>query len=165
MRSVLSTYLLDALTLLIVNHDLALHGIVLFEITLRFTCYPMDILYVEDDDTNVFVMQNMLRTYSLLCVKTPEAALAAVNQYQFQLVLMDINLGREDCDGTDLMHRIKAQHQAYQRVPFFAVTAYAMGNDEAYYLRVGFDHYFPKPVPIAAFREAVRATLAVEQAP
>jgi len=115
----------------------------------------MNILYVEDDDNNAFVMRHLLRGHSLAWAQSPLEGRKMAEETLYDLVLMDINLGDDDCDGVDLMHLLKTQIEGYAQVPFFAVTAYAMEEDEAHFLKAGFDRYFAKPVSPNLLREAV----------
>ncbi|GAB4404384.1 MAG: hypothetical protein OHK0039_04480 [Bacteroidia bacterium] len=104
------------------------------------------ILYVEDDEINAFVIRAMLKAhYEVTVASTPNAALEAVYNHAFQLILMDINLGEDQIDGVELMQRIR-QLPAYAETPIFAVTAYAMPGDAAYFQQAGFDRYYAKPV-------------------
>jgi len=115
----------------------------------------MRILYVEDDDINAIVLTRLLKNYDIGRVKTPDEALDTVAATQFQLILMDINLGRGYMDGTELMGVIKERFPAYQKVPFFAVTAFAMPEDRQRFLDAGFDDYFAKPVRPKPLIEAI----------
>ena len=115
----------------------------------------MRILYVEDDEINAIVVKRLLRDYDVSRVKTPGEALDLVAKEQFSLILMDINLGRGHMDGTELMKEIKSRFVAYQQVPFFAVTAYALPEDRQRFLDEGFDDYFPKPVKREPLCEAI----------
>lgn len=108
---------------------------------------PMrNILYVEDDDVNAFILTKMLEEhYCVQVVQDGEQCLEVMQKNAFDLVLMDINLGTGKMDGVETMKKIKEQ-EVLRHIPVFAVTSYAMPGDRERYLHEGFDRYFPKPI-------------------
>lgn len=110
----------------------------------------MKILYVEDNPINAMIIETALsrQGHEMTIASTAEAALEEVSKGVFELVLMDINLGESDIDGTELMHMIRKEYPAYQEIPFFAITAYALEADRNRFLRLGFQQFFAKPIDI-----------------
>lgn len=104
------------------------------------------ILYVEDDPINALVIKRLLaQYYDTQHVEDGEACLAILARENFDLVLMDINLGRGKMDGIETMKRIRAQEQ-FTKLPIIAITSYAMPEDRERFLREGFNGYVAKPV-------------------
>ena len=104
------------------------------------------ILYVEDDFTNALVMQRLLKThYEVIHVTTGEECLSRLTHERFDLILMDINLGRGNMDGVETLHRIRATPDL-RRMIVITVTSYAMPEDEDRFLNEGFDAYLSKPL-------------------
>ncbi len=104
------------------------------------------ILYVEDDKINAFVLTKLLENqFEIAVVPDGEKCLSQVQQEQYDLILMDINLGRGKMDGVQTMQKLK-QMPTYQNTPVFAVTSYANPGDQEKFLHQGFDAYFSKPV-------------------
>lgn len=104
------------------------------------------LLYVEDDPTNAFVLERLVRnSYATAHVEDGESCLDLLKREQFDAILMDINLGNGKIDGIETMKRIKAQPQ-FARLPVIAVTSYAMPEDRARFLNAGFNGYLPKPL-------------------
>lgn len=102
------------------------------------------ILYVEDDSINALVMEKLLAQYYTVEHRSDgEEGLMAITNETFELVLMDINLGRGKMDGIETMKKMKA---LFQSLKVIAVTSYALPEDEARFLAEGFDDYIPKPV-------------------
>lgn len=114
------------------------------------------ILYVEDNAVNRMVMSRWLRDRAQLTLAENVAAARALFPAEtFDLILMDINLGEDGLDGTTLMQQLRADHPSLQGVPFWAVTAYAQGDSELFFLDAGFDAYYPKPLTREAFLAAL----------
>jgi two-component system cell cycle response regulator DivK len=104
------------------------------------------ILYVEDDQINALVMQKLLKGhFEVRHVVDGETCLALLEHETFDLILMDINLGKGKMDGVEAMHRIK-KNPATSAMIIITVTSYALPEDEERFLREGFDAYLAKPV-------------------
>lgn len=104
------------------------------------------ILYVEDDPINALVMQRLLKThYEVVHVTDGEACLSMLDSEIFELILMDINLGKGKIDGVETLHRIRSNPRT-NKVVVITVTSYALAEDQERFLREGFDAYLAKPV-------------------
>ena len=111
------------------------------------------ILYVEDDSINALVMEKLLdQFYTVVHRPDGEEGLHAINNETFELVLMDINLGRGKMDGIETMKKMKEQ---FQSVKVIAVTSYALPEDKARFMAEGFDDYIPKPVDRGVMLERI----------
>ena len=105
------------------------------------------VLIVEDDDISIFVLKKMLGdAFDVQVAKNSGEARSILKEgKQHSLVLMDINLGEEHTNGTQLMQELKNANPG--SIPtFIAVTSYAMAGDREYFLDQGFEDYIPKPV-------------------
>ena len=104
------------------------------------------ILYVEDDPINALVMQRLLKKhYEVVHVTDGETCLSMLDTETFDLILMDINLGKGKMDGVETLHRIRA-NPATNKIIVITVTSYALAEDKERFLREGFDAYLAKPV-------------------
>ncbi|MDP3830189.1 MAG: response regulator, partial [Ignavibacteriaceae bacterium] len=102
------------------------------------------ILYVEDYLINQNVVRLYLRNiYSLETAFDGVTALDLVNKKEYDLILMDINLG-SGIDGMAVTKEIRKMPQ-YAETPIVAVTAYAMDSDREEFLSGGCSHYLSKP--------------------
>lgn len=108
---------------------------------------PLNILYVEDNKVNAMVMDRMLskNDSNLIIAENGLEALEIVKEKKLDLILLDINLGKNQMDGCELLKKIQ-DLKLIKDTPVYAVTAYAMPGDESYFIKKGFDHYFSKPV-------------------
>lgn len=103
------------------------------------------ILYVEDDHINALVVSKFLEPlFDVDLAVDGESSIAKCEQTLYDLVLMDINLGPDKMNGVDTMRLLRKKEQ-YKPIPFVAFTAYALPEDEDYYLGEGFDLYLAKP--------------------
>ena len=107
------------------------------------------VLHVEDDPVNAMVMGKLLGLeFELSQVTDGESCLALIEQEQFDIILMDVNLGRGKMNGTETLKKIK-EHPNYKNVRVIAITSYSFPEDEDELLNEGFDDYFAKPVEFA----------------
>lgn len=102
------------------------------------------LLLVEDNPLNRDVINIYLKKqYNITEAEDGISALVVASQINFDVVLMDINLG-DKIDGIETMRRLRLMEH-YKNVPIIAITAYVMAGDKEKFLRHGFDGYIPKP--------------------
>ncbi len=102
------------------------------------------ILAVEDNPDTQLLLRYLLRAeYTLEVVPHVEDALNAARENQFDLLVLDINLG-EERTGIDLLMELRAM-ESYRETPALALTAYAMPGDRERFEESGFDAYISKP--------------------
>ncbi|AXG70808.1 polar-differentiation response regulator DivK [Kordia sp. SMS9] len=116
----------------------------------------MNILYVEDNKVNAMVMDKMLSKENarVTIAENGIKALELVEKDTHDVILLDINLGKNQMDGCELLKKIQAL-PTHKNTPIFAITAYAMPGDETHFINLGFDHYFSKPVNFPALLSAL----------
>jgi len=104
------------------------------------------VLYVEDDPINAMVMEKLLGyDFAVTRVADGEACLEIIQKEDFDIILMDVHLGKGKIDGTKVLKEVKADPR-YKDVRVIAITSYALPEDEDRFLNDGFDDYFAKPV-------------------
>jgi CheY-like chemotaxis protein len=102
------------------------------------------ILIVEDDDISRKAMSMHLRNYYQTdTAKNGEEAINLFSRNDYQLVLMDINLGIGK-NGIEVMKEIRKTDKG-ATIPVIAITAYANFGDRESFLSAGFDNYISKP--------------------
>ncbi|MBK7500161.1 MAG: PAS domain S-box protein [Ignavibacteriales bacterium] len=102
------------------------------------------ILYVEDDLVALQFINIILKSiYDVETAFKATAALELVKKVQYDVLMLDINLG-SGMDGVELMQKIR-QMDHYKNIPIVAVTAYAAQSDKVEFLAKGFTHYISKP--------------------
>ena len=118
----------------------------------------MKILYVEDNDDNIYVVKNRLGRvgHTVVVATDGEQGVAMAGAEQPDLILMDLRL--PGIDGWEATRRIKAQAET-QHIPIIALSAHAMTGDREKALEAGCDDYDTKPVNLVQLQEKIIALL------
>jgi two-component system, sensor histidine kinase and response regulator len=120
----------------------------------------LHILVVDDNSTNRNVATRMLTNagYLVTSAENGREALARLEQTQFDLVLMDVQMPY--MDGFEATAAIrKAEAVTDQYVPVIAMTAHAMKGDRERRLLAGMDAYVSKPVRTEDLRSVIESKL------
>jgi CheY-like chemotaxis protein len=105
------------------------------------------VLVAEDNPVNQTLVRRLLekRGYSIVVVGDGRAALSALEQNNFDIVLMDVQM--PDMDGFAATAVIREREQASGRhIPIVAMTAHALKGDPERCLAEGMDAYVSKPI-------------------
>ncbi|HEX2837019.1 MAG TPA: response regulator [Phycisphaerales bacterium] len=120
------------------------------------------ILIAEDNEINQIVVQEVLTRAGYECVvaEDGQAALEALAQAHFDLVLMDCHMPR--LDGFSAVRELRERERAAGAVPVpvIALTANAMAGDRDSCLAAGMDDYASKPINPSALLDTIEAMLA-----
>jgi two-component system cell cycle response regulator DivK len=116
----------------------------------------MKVLYVEDNDDNIFVLKNRLARAGFTVVVATDGAqgVAMAASEQPDIILMDLSL--PVLDGWEATRRIKAA-PASGHIPVIALTAHAMIGDREKALAAGCEDFDTKPVELPRLLEKIRA--------
>ena len=118
----------------------------------------MKILYVEDNEDNIYVVKNRFARVGLTVVVAMDGdqgvAMAAAEKPD--LILMDLRM--PVLDGWEATKRIKANPDI-SHIPIIALSAHAMTGDRERALQAGCDDYDTKPVELPRLLGKVRALL------
>lgn len=116
----------------------------------------MKILYVEDDDDNVFVLKSQLSRagYAVVIATDGAQGVAMAASEQPDLILMDLSL--PILDGWEATRRIKAAPET-KHIPVIALTAHAMTGDREKALAVGCNDFDTKPVELTRLLGKIHA--------
>jgi two-component system cell cycle response regulator DivK len=122
------------------------------------------ILYVEDNEDNIYVVKNRFARAGLTVLVATDGAqgVAMAAAEKPDLILMDLSL--PVLNGWEATKRIKA-HPATCGIPIVALSAHAMVGDREKALAAGCDDYDTKPVELARLLEKVRALLPGREKP
>jgi two-component system cell cycle response regulator DivK len=103
------------------------------------------ILYVEDNDDNIYMLQRRLKRqgFDVLIARDGASGVDMARSERPDLVLMD--LGLPMLDGWEAARLLKAD-SATCMIPIIALSAHAMSGDRARALAAGCDDYDVKPV-------------------
>ena len=118
----------------------------------------MKILYVEDNDDNVFMLKRRLTRagYSVVVATDGAQGVAMAASERPDLVLMDLSL--PVLDGWEATRRIKTASET-RHIPVIALTAHAMSGDEEKARAAGCDDFDTKPVELDRLLAKIRALL------
>ncbi|HZP79082.1 MAG TPA: response regulator [Pseudolabrys sp.] len=107
----------------------------------------MKILYVEDNDDNIFMLKNRLTRAGHTVVVATDGAqgVAMASSEQPDVILMDLSL--PVLDGWQATRQIKASADT-KHIPIIALTAHAMTGDREKALSAGCDDFDTKPVEL-----------------
>jgi len=116
----------------------------------------MKILYVEDNDDNVYMLKSRLSRagFTVIVATNGTQGVAMANSEQPDLILMDLTL--PDIRGEEATQRIKAD-PATKQIPVIALTAHAMAGDRERALAAGCDDFDTKPVEMSRLLEKIKA--------
>lgn len=115
----------------------------------------MKILYVEDNEDNIYVLESRLkrRGYIVLIARDGASGVELAISEQPDVILMDLSL--PVLDGWEATRRIKAAEQT-RHIPVIALTANAMTGDRETALAAGCDDFDIKPIVMARLLEKIR---------
>ncbi len=115
----------------------------------------MKILYVEDNEDNVFMLKNRLaRAGHTVIVATDGAqGVAMALSERPDMILMDLSL--PVLDGWQATRQIKATPDT-RHIPVIALTAHAMAGDREKALSAGCDDFDTKPVELPRLLAKIR---------
>jgi len=103
------------------------------------------VLVVEDNQLNSELILIYLRSQcSCEMAQNGEAAVRMAMNKQYEIILMDINLG-SGIDGMEATRQI-LKIPGYKDTPIVAVTGYTMDSDREKILAAGCTHYLTKPI-------------------
>jgi len=107
----------------------------------------MKILYVEDNEDNIFMLKNRLTRAGHTVVVATDGAqgVAMALSERPDMILMDLSL--PVLDGWQATRQIKAAADT-KHIPVIALTANAMAGDREKALAAGCDDYDTKPVEL-----------------
>ena len=110
----------------------------------KFKNKQLSILVVEDNSLDALIVKTLLQAhFNIEIVSNGIDALNIIEEINFDLILMDINLGDEYLDGFKVMTLIK-DNSKFQHIKIVAVTAYSENTE--LFINHGFDELFVKPV-------------------
>jgi len=107
----------------------------------------MKILYVEDNEDNIFMLKNRLTRAGFTVIIATDGAqgVAMASSERPDMILMDLSL--PVLDGWQATRQIKAAADT-KHIPVIALTANAMAGDREKALAAGCDDYDTKPVEL-----------------
>ncbi len=116
----------------------------------------MKILYVEDNDDNIYALETRLKRagFTVMIARDGAQGVDMASAEQPDLILMDLSL--PVLDGWQATRRIKAA-AATQHIPVIALTANAMAGDREKAMAAGCDDFDTKPLELPRLLGKIRA--------
>jgi CheY-like chemotaxis protein len=116
------------------------------------------ILYVEDNEDNVYMLVRRLQRqgFEVLVAPDGEQGVAMARSERPDLIVMDLNM--PVLDGWEATRQLKGAPET-QAIPIIALSAHAMAGDRERALEAGCDDYDTKPVRIDSLMAKIRTLL------
>jgi two-component system cell cycle response regulator DivK len=113
------------------------------------------ILYVEDNEVNRRIVQDLLRRTSYRLIEAPdgEAGLEMARRERPDLILMDIQLPK--ISGIEATRTLRRE-PATAAIPIIAITSFALAGDEQKAKEAGATAYLAKPYSPRDLLEMIR---------
>ena len=118
------------------------------------------VLMVEDDATNSMVTRNYLEHlgHHVIAAQSGEEALAALDEVELSLALLDISL--PGIDGLTILKHIRAHSDpAIAAMPVIAMSAHVFTEDVDFYLCAGMNGFLGKPFSLEDLQQAIAQTI------
>ena len=119
------------------------------------------ILYVEDNDDNVYMLRGRLTRagFEVAVATDGQQGVVMASSAAPDLILMDLSL--PVLDGWEATRRLKGAPDT-RPIPIIALSSHAMEGDRAKAIAAGCDDYDTKPVDFPRLLGKIRALLAKE---
>lgn len=120
------------------------------------------ILYIEDNEDNVFMLTRRLRRkgYEVVIAGDGAQGIDAARCELPALILMDLSL--PVLDGWEAARRLKAASET-RHIPIVALSAHAMSGDRERALEAGCDDFEAKPVAFERLLAKIETLVAGER--
>jgi two-component system cell cycle response regulator DivK len=118
------------------------------------------VLYVEDNDDNVFMLKmrlELLDDFEVLTAENGERGCAMAVSEHPDIILMDLEM--PVMDGWEATRRLKSNPQT-RDIPIIALSAHALAGEREKALAAGCNEYDTKPIEFDRLVSTVRGILA-----
>ena len=122
------------------------------------------VLYVEDNEDNIYMLKNRLgrKGFTVLVATDGAQGVTMAASEQPELILMDLSL--PVLDGWEATRRIKAAAET-RHIPIIALSAHAMTGDREKALAAGCDDFDTKPVELDRLLKKIESVRAKGRTP
>jgi CheY-like chemotaxis protein len=112
------------------------------------------ILYVEDNEDNVYMLRRRLAKlgYEMIVAEDGEKGVAAARRERPDLILMDLSL--PVLSGWEAAKRLKSSEET-RAIPIIALSAHALDGERDKALAAGCDDFETKPVDLPRLLEKI----------
>ena len=119
------------------------------------------ILYVEDNDDNVYMLKmrlELLGDFEVLAAEDGEKGCEIALRERPDIILMDLEM--PVIDGWEATRRLKGNPQTHD-IPVIALSAHALAGEREKAIAAGCDEFDTKPIEFERLVATVRRLLAV----
>jgi CheY-like chemotaxis protein len=117
------------------------------------------ILYVEDNDDNVYMLKMRFETlegFEMIVAEDGEVGCQKAVAELPDIILMDLDL--PVVDGWQAIRRLKADHRT-NKIPIIAVTAHVMEGSREKAMATGCDEFDTKPIEFGRLMQKINLVL------
>lgn len=109
----------------------------------------MRILYIEDNDDNIYMLKNRLerKGYEVVVARDGLEGYTMATTCEPAIILMDVGL--PVLDGYQAVGKIKSDPRI-NHIPIIMLTAHALSEDRERAIKAGANDYEPKPINFQA---------------
>ena len=121
------------------------------------------ILYVEDNDDNVYMLKmrlELLDEFEVLTAEDGEKGCEMAASERPELILMDLEM--PGIDGWEATRRLKGNPQT-RNIPIIALSAHALAGSREKALAAGCDEFDTKPIEFDRLVATMRRVLATRK--
>ncbi|AIW14143.1 ATP-binding protein [Vibrio tubiashii] len=118
------------------------------------------ILVAEDNKANQLVIREMFKRVGLSIdiAENGKHAVSMVQEYQYDLIFMDISMPEMDgMEACQAIRHLEDDHTA--NLPIIALTAHSLAGDKEKFLASGMDDYLSKPLRLSQLIEKINLFL------
>jgi PAS domain S-box-containing protein len=116
---------------------------------------PLKILIAEDNEVNQLLTKGMLEHlhFRVMAANTGREVLQRLNEEDFNVILMDINM--PEMNGFEATRQIRSLAGQKKNTPIIALTANALKGEEKNYITAGMNGYLAKPFTEAGLYQVI----------
>ena len=121
------------------------------------------VLYVEDNDDNIYMLKmrlELLGDFEVLTAENGERGCEVAASEQPDIILMDLEM--PIIDGWEATRRLKGNPQT-RSIPVIALSAHALAGEREKALAAGCDEFDTKPIEFDRLVATLRRILAVRR--
>ncbi len=121
------------------------------------------VLYVEDNDDNIYMLKmrlELLEDFEVVTAEDGENGCAMARSERPDIILMDLEM--PVVDGWEATRRLKADPQT-RDIPIIALSAHALAGEREKALAAGCDEFDTKPIEFERLLATLRRVLAARR--
>lgn len=112
----------------------------------RTSYSSLDVLVVDDNEINLMLCQEMLKTFDIDAQISDGGydALSRCSKRKYDLIFLDHMM--PEIDGIEVVQKLRAENGPNKDTPVIALTANVLNDVKNKYIEAGMNDYIPKPI-------------------